>query len=292
MFIAQRADPALLRSLPPTNQVVTDQAGIEIQTCSIKEIIDLKASFKVAIVVLLVLLIDQVLKVWVKTSMSYGEEIYLFGLDWARIHFVENNGMAFGLSLGGDYGKLVLSTFRIIAVGGLIYYIRYLIQHKASFGLLFSFSLILAGAIGNIIDSAFYGLIFSESPFHSGGLATLFPEGGGYATFLHGKVVDMLYFPMFEGVFPEWLPFWGGEGFLFFRPVFNIADMSITIGVMSILIFQRSFFGKTEIEEENAENFPKMQAGTVEVGANGTHNDETNQGTEFWPEDPQTKSEN
>ena len=176
--------------------------------------------------------------------MEYGEEIRILGLDWALLHFVENNGMAFGLSLGGDYGKLALSLFRIFAVGALIYYIRLLIQGKANFGILASFALILAGALGNIIDSAFYGLIFSESPYH-GGLATLFPAEGGYASFLHGKVVDMFYFPILRGTFPDWLPIWGGDTFLFFRPVFNIADTSITIGVASIILFHRNFFNNT-----------------------------------------------
>ena len=171
--------------------------------------------------------------------MHIGEEFYIFGFEWARIHFVENNGMAFGLEFGGSAGKLFLSIFRIIAVAFLAYYIRELIKMRASFGLLVCFGLILAGALGNIIDSAFYGLIFSEG-YHQ--VATMFPEEGGYAPFLYGRVVDMLYFPMFRGTFPESFPFWGGEPFLFFRPVFNIADTSITIGVISLLLFYRSFF--------------------------------------------------
>ena len=201
----------------------------------------LKKSLKVALIIIGVLVVDQWLKIWIKTNLAYGEEIQLLGQPWALIHFVENEGMAFGITLGGDYGKLALSLFRIVAVCFLFYYLRLLLRSKVSFGLIASFSLILAGAIGNIIDSAFYGLIFSETPYH-GGVATLFPEGGGYAGFLHGKVVDMFYFPMFEGFFPDWVPLWGGEHFQFFRPVFNVADAAITVGVLSLLIFFRSFF--------------------------------------------------
>lgn len=201
----------------------------------------MKKSAIVLAIIFLVLFIDQSLKIWVKTQMNYGDEIKILGLDWALIHFVENNGMAFGISLGGIYGKLALSLFRIIAVGFLIYYLRLLVRSNVSTGLLASFSLILAGALGNILDSAFYGLIFSDSPYH-GGLAELFPEGGGYAGFLHGKVVDMLYFPIIDTYFPEWVPYWGGSHFMFFKPVFNIADLSITLGVINILLFQRSFF--------------------------------------------------
>ena len=180
--------------------------------------------------------------------MEYGEYFNLLGFDWARIHFVENPGMAFGAEIPWEYGKLALSLFRIGAVFFLIYYIGELIKMKVSFGLLISFALILAGAIGNILDSAFYGLIFSASEYH-GGLAQFMPEGGGYASFLHGKVVDMLHFPLFEGKFPDWMPMWGGDHFEFFRPVFNIADTSITIGVLNIILFQRSFFAADEPED-------------------------------------------
>ncbi len=183
--------------------------------------------------------------------MTYGEEIRLFGFDWALIHFVENNGMAFGISLGGEFGKLFLSLFRIFAVGFLAYYLRELLRGRAPFGLLASFALILAGALGNIIDSAFYGLIFSASQYHS--VAELFPAGGGYAGFLHGKVVDMLYFPIMQGQFSETVPFVGGEYYLFFKPVFNLADLSITLGVLYILLFQRTFFTFPGYQEENEE---------------------------------------
>ena len=237
----------------------------------------MKRPVKIAIIVFLVLLLDQTIKIWVKTHMSYGDEIKMLGLDWALIHFVENNGMAFGFSLGGAYGKLVLSLFRILAVGFLVYYIRFLILSKANFGLLVSFALILAGALGNILDSAFYGMIFSESPYH-GGVAQLFPEGGGYSGFLHGKVVDMMYFPMFKGIFPDWMPFWAGEPYLFFKPVFNIADMAITTGVLNILIFQRSFFSPKKQEETQATvDEPTLESSVINVEEGENNHQENGQ---------------
>lgn len=171
--------------------------------------------------------------------MLYDESIPILG-SWFNIHFIENPGMAFGLEFGGDWGKLALSLFRIVAISLIGVFLYKLIKKNASSGLIISISLILAGAVGNIIDSAFYGMIFSESTYFQH--ATIFPEGGGYASFLHGKVVDMLYFPLFEGNFPDWLPIWGGEHFLFFRPIFNIADSSISIGVFIILLNQKRFF--------------------------------------------------
>ncbi|MFK8055116.1 MAG: lipoprotein signal peptidase [Saprospiraceae bacterium] len=200
----------------------------------------MKRSTLVILVVFLVLIIDQGSKFWVKTNMVYGAEFAIFGFEWAKIHFVENPGMAFGIQFGGEYGKLALSLFRVCAVGFLIYLIRQLIKEQVKPGLLVCFALILAGAIGNILDSAFYGLLFSESGYHHA--ATLLPAEGGYGTFLHGRVVDMLYFPMFEGYFPSWMPFWGNQNFLFFRPVFNIADAAISLGVFAMLAFYISFF--------------------------------------------------
>lgn len=192
-------------------------------------------------IVAIVLIIDQALKVWIKTNMSLGQEFNVLG-DWFIIHFTENPGMAFGMQISGNYGKLILSVFRIIAISGIVYYLYIITRKKVSNGLLISLSLVLAGAIGNMIDSAFYGMIFSSSNYFE--VAQLFPEGGGYASFLHGRVVDMFYFPILQGTYPEWVPVWGGDEFIFFRPVFNIADSSITIGVLLMIIFQKQFFQK------------------------------------------------
>ncbi|NRB62197.1 MAG: lipoprotein signal peptidase [Saprospiraceae bacterium] len=216
----------------------------------------MKRKYWISVVVFLVLLIDQSIKIWVKTHMNYGDEIKILGLEWALIHFVENPGMAFGITLGkGVIGKYALSIFRILAVFFLVYFINELIRKNMPKGLLFSFALILAGAIGNILDSAFYGLIFSDSPYH-GGLAQFLPENGGYAGFLQGRVVDMFYFPVFRGIWPEWVPFVGGQFYLFFKPVFNVADVSISIGVLNVLVFQRRYFlselERIEVEAEKA----------------------------------------
>jgi signal peptidase II len=209
----------------------------------------LKKSF---LVVFIVLFIDQALKLWIKTHMTLGQEFHVAG-NWFIIHFTENNGMAFGLQFAGGYGKLALSLFRIFAVGFLGWYIFRLSKTKTAFGVIFCFSLILAGAMGNIFDSALYGMVFSESTYFD--LARFLPAEGGYSTFLHGKVVDMFYFPILEGNYPQWLPVLGGDHFIFFRPVFNVADSAITCGVISLLIFQRQFFNtpKEKTEENNEE---------------------------------------
>lgn len=190
-------------------------------------------------IVLVILIIDQCSKLWIKTHLFPGEEIRIF--DWFIIHFTENNGMAFGFEFGGAAGKTFLSVFRIVASFGIGYYLYTLIRRRAHYGLIVCFSLIFAGAVGNIIDSTFYGMIFSDD-MH--GLATLFPEEGGYSRFLHGQVVDMLYFPIINSHFPSWFPFVGGDSFQFFRPIFNIADSSITVGVFIFVLFQRKFTTK------------------------------------------------
>jgi signal peptidase II len=200
-------------------------------------------------IILLILILDQWLKFWVKTNLYLGEEIPLFG-QWGFIHFTENYGMAFGLEFGGSSGKIILSVFRILASIGIGWYIVHLAKTKAHKGLVIAFSFILAGAIGNIIDSAFYGMLFTDS---ADGLAQFLPAEGGYAGFLHGRVVDMFYFPMFHGQIPSWIPVWGGESFLFFRPVFNIADSAITVGVLIYLIFHKKLAPEAPAAETNLE---------------------------------------
>lgn len=197
---------------------------------------------KAALIIFLIIFIDQVIKIWVKTHMFLGMEYRIFG-KWFYIHFAENNGMAFGMEFNMEFGKILLSLFRIFAVFGIAWYLWYIIKKNASMGLITSIAMILSGALGNIIDSVFYGVIFNDSTHQ---IASLFPPDGGYSSLLHGKVVDMFYFPLIQGHFPQWFPFWGGEHFLFFRPVFNIADASITIGVVLILLFQKRFFAKKE----------------------------------------------
>jgi signal peptidase II len=201
---------------------------------------------KAVVIVLSILVIDQVLKFWIKTTFYMGESHAILG-HWFFLHFTENEGMAFGMKLGGNYGKLLLSLFRIFAVIIIAWWLYRVTRKGAGNLLIVCISLILAGALGNIIDSAFYGILFNESTYMQ--IATLFPNGGGYGNFLHGRVVDMLYFPIIETNFPAWVPVWGGEEFIFFRPVFNIADSSITTGVLILIFFQKQVF-KTVSETE------------------------------------------
>ena len=234
------------------------------------------------VLVLLVLLIDQASKFYIKTHFQLNEQVNIFGLDWARLLFVENEGMAFGIKFnvdhgGFDYGKLLLSVFRILMVTGLIWYSRVLLRAKVAMGFIYCVGLITAGALGNIIDSMFYALIFSGE-YHDVAQLTAFGQGYGLSEqlpmsgFLHGRVVDMFYFPITTINLPEWI---GGGSFLFFSPIFNVADAAITTGVLSILLFQRRFFRDGFVEEQNT---------STPIG------DENTVDEDFLPEDSIEKS--
>jgi signal peptidase II len=204
--------------------------------------------YKAAIIILSIILIDQATKIWVKSNMMLSQEYII--TDWFRIHFTENPGMAFGMMLPGVWGKLFLSIFRLFAVVGGVWYLRKIIYEKAHWAFVTAASMVLAGAMGNMIDGTFYGVIFSESHHQ---VAQLFPAEGGYSGWMQGLVVDMLWFPLFHGFWPEWVPFVGGDYFEFFRFIFNIADAAITTGVIIILLFQGVFF-KDNPEEVVAPN--------------------------------------
>ncbi|MFL2567274.1 MAG: lipoprotein signal peptidase [Flavobacteriales bacterium] len=192
---------------------------------------------KVLTTALLLLVLDQLLKFWIKTNMFLGQEFRIF--DWFIIHFTENNGMAFGLEFGGDTGKIILSVFRIIVIVWGFTYINTLTKTSLPNGLLVALGLVFGGAIGNVVDGVFYGVLFNDSYNQ---IAEFLPAVGGYSTFLMGKVVDMFYFPLINTHFPNWIPFFGGEHFIFFRPVFNIADAGISVGMFVLILFYRKHF--------------------------------------------------
>ncbi len=211
----------------------------------------------VVLIIAAIILIDQALKIWIKTSYPTGEVVRVFGTDWFRLHFIENPGMAWGWKFGNETGKMILTLFRLAAVIFGTWYIGKIIKQKYKRGFIICAALIYAGALGNLIDSMFYGMIFDKGLHYDAaindyltypGIAEF--SGNGYSSFLHGSVVDMLYFPMFDGNFPDWLPFLGGQQFEFFSPIFNIADASISVGVITLLIFQNRFF-KKNVSEEN-----------------------------------------
>ena len=185
------------------------------------------------------LVIDQIIKIAVKLNMAIGDSIFVFGQEWFQICFTENSGFAFGMQFGGDIGKIILTLFRLVLIGLIIYFIkkRLLRDREVSTGVLVGVSLVLVGAIGNVIDCLFYGRLFSESTWFD--VATILPEDGGYAPLLMGKVVDMFYFPIIDTTLPEWVPFKGGERFICFRAIFNFADACISVGAVYLLLFQR-----------------------------------------------------
>ena len=205
-----------------------------------------------AIIIVAILLIDQAIKIWVKTSMLLHESIRI--TDWFYILFIENKGMAFGMELGS---KIVLSLFRVVAIAFLIYYIRQEVRAKARTGYIVCLAMILAGAAGNLIDCMFYGLIFNaSSDFY---VSYFVPFGTGYAPFLMGKVVDMFYFPLIETDWPSWMPFVGGDHFIFFSPIFNFADSSISVGVVLLLLFYREEISKISLKPKAIEQSEKSE---------------------------------
>lgn len=214
----------------------------------------------VILLIAAIILIDQGLKIWIKTSYPVGEVNRVFGMNWFRIHFIENPGMAWGWKFGNETGKIILTLFRLVAVIFGTWYLGRIVKQGFSKGFIICASLIYAGALGNLIDSMFYGMIFDKGLHFDpaiapggdyisySGIAAF--SGNGYSSFLHGSVVDMLYFPIIRSHYPSWIPVVGGDSFEFFSPIFNIADASISIGVIALLLFQKRFFKKQEEEEK------------------------------------------
>ena len=203
----------------------------------------------VILLICIIIFVDQALKIWIKTSHPTGEVLRVFGMDWFRLHFIENPGMAWGWKFGNETGKMILTLFRLAAVIFGTWYLGKIVKQQYSRGFVVCAGLIYAGALGNLIDSMFYGMIFDKGLHYDAaineyvtysGIAEF--SSGGYSSFLHGSVVDMLYFPIIKSNFPSWMPFVGGQEFEFFSPIFNIADASISIGVITLLIFQKRFF--------------------------------------------------
>lgn len=204
---------------------------------------------KPLILILLILVIDQVIKIYVKTHFAIGDDVKVLGLDWFRIHFLENKGMAFGMSFGNTIGKFLLTLIRVVLSVAIFIYMNKLIKKGEKKIIIYSFALIFAGAVGNIIDCLFYGIIFNESTVFAA--ATMFPAEGGYAPFLFGRVVDMFYFPLIDTTWPDWIPFVGGNNFRFFNAIFNFADASITIGVVLLLV---SYIWLSKSKKNNQED--------------------------------------
>lgn len=215
-----------------------------------KKIKRLKVKYGHALAIVgLIILLDQFSKIYIKTHFYYGEEVKVIG-DWFRLHFIENEGMAFGMKLSqAAMGKLILTLFRLVAVVFGFFLLKRLVNKGYGNGAIICGALILAGALGNLIDSIFYGMIFTESTFH---VASFVPFGQGYDTLFHGRVVDMLYFPMVDTLLPDWIPFVGGKNLVFFEPVFNIADAAISTGVLTLLFFQKKLLHHHQAKTEAA----------------------------------------
>ncbi len=210
----------------------------------------------VVFIIATIIIVDQALKIWIKTSHPTGEVVRVFGMDWFRLHFIENPGMAWGWKFGNETGKMILTLFRLAAVIFGTWYLGQIVKKQYKKGFIVCAALIYAGALGNLIDSMFYGMIFDKGLHYDSAINEYLSYSGiaqftspGYSSFLHGSVVDMLYFPMFNGNFPSWIPFVGGDSFEFFSPVFNISDASISVGVITLLLFQKRFFKKHSSNE-------------------------------------------